>query len=51
MDILAFLASHADLVILIKDAIENGVDKDHLVGLVKTAMTLASDIQMKAELK
>lgn len=45
-----FLASHPDLIMAVKSAIESGTDKDTLMRLIKDSMVAASDAEMKREL-
>lgn len=49
--LLSLLASHADLIGLVIEAIERGVSKQRLIDAVKLLMTAASDEMMRMELK
>ncbi len=44
-----FLAEHADIVGLIKDAIEGGVSKDDLMQSIKSEMVKAADAEAHRE--
>lgn len=46
---LAFLAEHSDLIVLLVQAIEQGVSKDSLKDRIKAEMTLASDAAIEKE--
>ena len=48
--IFAFLVEHADIISLIKTAIEAGVSKDSLAKAIQAEMVAASDAEMKREL-
>lgn len=45
----AFLLQHADLIGLLKDALDGGADKDELVKTIKASMVAASDAEMIRE--
>lgn len=48
--IAGFLLEHADLIGLIMNAVEAGMEKETLMNAVKAAMVAASDAEMKREL-
>ncbi len=47
--IAAFLLEHADLIGLLKDAIDGGASKEELVKTIKASMVAASDAEMIRE--
>lgn len=49
-EVVAFLATHTDLITAIYDAIAGGASKQDILAAVKKTMVAASDEQMKQEL-
>ena len=50
-EIFSFILKHADLIKLLADAVQGGVQHEHLLTAIKREMTLASDALARVEME